>query len=197
MTELDPRQVTYMRLEELEADPRNPKAHDEETIDKSIGRFGMLDPIVQDQRTGYIVSGHGRHKALMAMQERGETAPEGVKTTSTGEWLVPVVTGWASRTDSESAAALEGFDLSGAVLYSSCQPCPMCLTAALWARVETIVFGATQEDAAAAGFDDSTFYDQLRNGLYSVTDAHIVERDHRRAVEPFEAWAANEKRVEY
>lgn len=102
----DPRKIEYKPLSELQADPRNPKAHDTEVIDQSIGRFGVLDLIVQDQRTGYIVSGHGRHKVLTAMQERGESAPEGVKTDSNGNWLVPVVTGWASRTDQEAGAAL-------------------------------------------------------------------------------------------
>lgn len=105
-TKPDPREISYLPLAELQADPRNPKAHDQATIDKSIGRFGMLDPIVQDQRTGHIISGHGRRKALAAMHERGETPPEGVKLGDDGSWLVPVVTGWASRTDAEAGAAL-------------------------------------------------------------------------------------------
>lgn len=102
----DPRKIEYIPLNELQADPRNPKAHDLETIDKSIGRFGVLDPIVRDGRTGYIISGHGRRKALEAMEERGETPPEGVQLSDSGKWLVPVATGWASRTDSEASAAL-------------------------------------------------------------------------------------------
>lgn len=103
---IDPRRVEYKPISELIPDPRNPKAHDEQTIDDSIGRFGVLDLIVQDQRTGYIVSGHGRRKALAAMQERGENPPEGIKVDDDGTWLVPVVTGWASRTDAEAGAAL-------------------------------------------------------------------------------------------
>lgn len=102
----NPRKIEYLPLSELRADPRNPKAHDLETIDQSIGRFGVLDPIVRDGRTGFIISGHGRRKALEAMLERGETPPEGVKVTAEGSWLVPVATGWASRTDSEASAAL-------------------------------------------------------------------------------------------
>lgn len=107
MTTADPRQIEYLPLSSLKADPRNPKAHDQDTIDASIGRFGVLDPIVQDQRTGYIVSGHGRHKSFSGMSARGESAPEGVKVDpETGEWLVPVMTGWGSRTDAEAGAAL-------------------------------------------------------------------------------------------
>lgn len=100
------RRVEYLPLDSLKGNPRNPKAHDLDTLDKSIGRFGMLDQIVRDDRTGEIVSGHGRHAALTAMQERGERPPEGVQEDEDGRWLVPVVVGWSSRTDTEAAAAL-------------------------------------------------------------------------------------------
>lgn len=103
---LDPRRVEYLPLADLIPDPRNPKAHDEQTIDDSIGRFGMLDLIVRDERTGRIISGHGRAKVLAAREARGESAPEGVKVDEEGRWLVPVVVGWASRSDTEAAAAL-------------------------------------------------------------------------------------------
>lgn len=104
--QIDPRRIEYLALADIEPDSRNPKAHDVDTIDESVGRFGVLDLIVRDERTGKIVSGHGRHKVLNAMQARGEEPPEGIKTDDAGDWLVPVVTGWASRTDSEAAAAL-------------------------------------------------------------------------------------------
>lgn len=104
--QVDPRQVQYVPLAALEPDARNPKAHDEETINQSINRFGVLDLIVRDERTGKIVSGHGRRKALLAMYEAGETPPEGVQVDEDGVWLVPVVTGWASRSDTEASAAL-------------------------------------------------------------------------------------------
>lgn len=103
---IDPRQIEYLPLSGLEPDGRNPKAHDEGTINDSISRFGVLDLIVRDERTGRIISGHGRRKALLRMQETGEDAPEGVKVDEDGVWLVPVVTGWASRSDTEASAAL-------------------------------------------------------------------------------------------
>lgn len=106
MNSIDPRSIEWLPLASLTADPRNPKAHDQATIDASISRFGVLDLIVRDERTGHIISGHGRHKALAAMMEREEKPPDGVKLDEQGQWLVPVVTGWSSRSDTEAAAAL-------------------------------------------------------------------------------------------
>jgi tRNA(Arg) A34 adenosine deaminase TadA len=60
-----------------------------------------------------------------------------------------------------AAAALGSFQLRGCVLYSSCEPCPMCLGAAYWARVERIMFAASRSDAAAAGFDDEEIYREI------------------------------------
>jgi hypothetical protein len=104
--ETAPRRTEYIPLDHLIADPANPKSHSTETIDASIGRFGVIDQIVRDDRTGYIISGHGRHETLTAMRDRGETAPDGVRVDAGGHWLVPVVVGWASRTDAEARAAL-------------------------------------------------------------------------------------------
>lgn len=102
----EPRRIEYMPLESLQADPRNPKDHSVGTINDSISRFGTIDPISIDGRTGYIISGHGRTKALRAMHSRGETAPDGVKVDENGTWLVPVYAGWSSRSDTEASAAL-------------------------------------------------------------------------------------------
>ncbi len=60
-----------------------------------------------------------------------------------------------------AATRLRTFRLDGCVLYSSCEPCPMCLSAAFWARMAGIVFGATRLDAKRAGFDDCALYRQF------------------------------------
>ncbi len=61
----------------------------------------------------------------------------------------------------EACAALGDFQLTSCTLYTSCEPCPMCLGAIYWARPERILFAASRNDAAAAGFDDSLIYDEL------------------------------------
>lgn len=100
------RRLDYRPVADLAPDPRNPKAHSVDAIDASIGRFGYVEPVVLDERTGFIISGHGRTKTLQAMEARGDTPPEGITLDDDGRWLAPVVAGWGSRTDSEAAAAL-------------------------------------------------------------------------------------------
>lgn len=102
----DPRNIAYLPLTDLEPDPANPKGHDEALIGSSIVRHGLVDMIVRDDRTGRLIAGHGRRKALAAMWEAGMEPPEGVRVSHDGEWLVPVVVGWGSDSDLEARAAL-------------------------------------------------------------------------------------------
>jgi tRNA(Arg) A34 adenosine deaminase TadA len=60
-----------------------------------------------------------------------------------------------------ACAHVKNFVLSGCVLYTSCEPCPMCLAATYWARIDRVVYAATRQDAAAAGFDDDLLYREL------------------------------------
>lgn len=97
------------------------------------------------------------------------------------------------------AAAESGtFDLSGSVLYTSCEPCPMCLASALWARVGRVVFAADRYDAASAGFDDAEFYDFFDT---PVEDRPMpVKQGTPSGVEataPFTAWTSFADRVSY
>jgi len=62
----------------------------------------------------------------------------------------------------KAAQVLEDFDLSGCVIYSSCEPCPMCLAAIYWARISRIYYGNSKKDAADIHFDDAFFYDELK-----------------------------------
>lgn len=61
----------------------------------------------------------------------------------------------------EATRSLGTYDLSGCVMYSSCEPCPMCFSAIHWARIDRVYYGAGRDDAARIGFDDKLLYDML------------------------------------
>lgn len=91
---------------------------------------------------------------------------------------------------------LDTFRLDGCVLYASCEPCPMCLAAAFWARVDRLVYAATRDDAARAGFDDAFIYDQVP----LAPDARSLRMDQllgAEAVTVFDEWLAKPDRVPY
>ncbi|QDH91586.1 ParB-like nuclease domain protein [Microbacterium phage Cinna] len=99
--------IEYEPLSSLKADPRNPKGHDEDTIGESMTRFGYIEPVTVDDRTGLLIGGHGRVKALRALHAANGERPEGVRLSDDGtDWLVPVNRGWASASDAEAAGAL-------------------------------------------------------------------------------------------
>ena len=77
--------------------------------------------------------------------------------------------------------AVGSFSLTGATLYASCEPCPMCLASAYWARVSRIVFANTREDAAAIGFDDQMLYDEIPKPVVRAPDS---DRSMRRPPRP-------------
>ena len=88
------------------------------------------------------------------------------------------------------------FSLAGATLYTSCEPCPLCLSAALWARVDRVVFAANRDDAARGGFDDREFY-ELFSRDRSTWDVAIDSVRPADATAPFDAWLANGERTAY
>src|SRR5699024_10480317 len=93
-----------------------------------------------------------------------------------------------------ACAQLGTFELPGAALYASCEPCPMCLATALWARIDRVGFAAGRDDAARAGFDDAasyTYFERpgpsalLRTGPMRTADA----------TRPCAAWRGQEGRT--
>lgn len=93
--------------------------------------------------------------------------------------------------------ALGDFSLAGATLYCSCEPCPLCLSAALWARLDRVVFAADRHDAARGGFDDSLFYELWGRDRSSWDLPAVVSLRPENASAPFDAWLAHEKRTGY
>ena len=91
------------------------------------------------------------------------------------------------------------FDLSGATLYASCEPCPMCLAASLWARIDRVWFAADRHDAADAGFDDAAFFRYFEGTREdrAVMPTDRIDLPDRRHTAPFLAWHQNTDRIEY
>lgn len=95
-----------------------------------------------------------------------------------------------------AARTLGSHDLAGCVLYTSCEPCPMCLAAAWWSRVDRIVFAANREDAAAAGFDDAAIYAEVAAPL-DARSLPIIRALPEDGLEPFRLWSGKADRVPY
>ncbi len=100
-----------------------------------------------------------------------------------------------------AARRLGTHDLAGCEVYSSCEPCPMCLAALYWARVERVWYAATRADAAAAGFDDEHLYREValppeRREL-AVSPLPPGDAPTLDGAAPFRAWAAAEDRIPY
>lgn len=93
-----------------------------------------------------------------------------------------------------ASAALGTFDLSDCVLYASCYPCPMCMGAILWARVPTVYYGATMQDAAEGGFDDERFYTMIKHPETAL-DLRPIESINAKNL--FTAWREKEDRTPY
>lgn len=97
-----------------------------------------------------------------------------------------------------ACSSLGTFDLTGCTLYTSCEPCPLCLAAALWARVESIHFAADRHDAARAGFDDAVFYEFFEAPVAERSmQVRQVKLPGPVSAEPFRAWADLPDRVDY
>ncbi|WP_164088482.1 nucleoside deaminase [Frondihabitans sp. 762G35] len=88
------------------------------------------------------------------------------------------------------------FSLAGCVLYTSCEPCPLCLSAALWSRVDRVVFAADRHDAARGGFDDLEFYELFARDR-ATWDLPVDSVRPADASAPFDAWLSAAERTDY
>jgi len=96
----------------------------------------------------------------------------------------------------DACSRLKTFSLAGCEIYSSCEPCPLCLAAIYWSRLDRSFYAATCEDAAAAGFDDGNFYREL---ALPIADRSIpMEQSLREeACVALKAWLKKEDRIKY
>ena len=95
-----------------------------------------------------------------------------------------------------ACTALGRFDLSDCEIYTSCEPCPMCLGAIYWSRVKAFYYAASKEDAARGQFDDSFIYSELNKPVEgrSIPGYRLLEADGFR---PFDEWLKNQNRIRY
>ena len=92
--------------------------------------------------------------------------------------------------------ALGTFQLHGCTIYTSCEPCPMCLAAIYWSRCDAIFYGSSAADAAAAGFDDSFLYDEVKRPVdqRKIPTKRLLGPE---AMESFNTWRAKTDKIEY
>ncbi len=96
----------------------------------------------------------------------------------------------------QACAKLAVFELKDCELYTSCEPCPMCLGAIYWARLSRIYFANTAEDAAKIGFDDAFIYSEL-NLPYSQRRIPTMQMMREEALAGFRAWVAKPNKIRY
>ena len=96
----------------------------------------------------------------------------------------------------EACKILETFDLSGCEIYSSCEPCPMCLGAIMWSRVDKLYYAADRNDACRAGFDDAFFYTELAlpSDQRKLQPTQLLQEE---SVKVFDKWRDTADKIPY
>ena len=91
---------------------------------------------------------------------------------------------------------LNTFDLSGCELYTSCEPCPMCLSAIYWSHIDLVYYGNSRENAAAIQFDDKFIYDEMKKEINErkIPLKQILKDE---AIKAFDLWAETENKTKY
>jgi guanine deaminase len=96
----------------------------------------------------------------------------------------------------DACKKLDSFELSRCEIYTSCEPCPMCLGAIYWARPDRVYFGSTAADAANAGFDDSFIYQEIAQ-QHAQRKIPMIEMMREEALEAFRAWEKQPNKIPY
>lgn len=128
------------------------KENAEEGINKNEG--GPFGVVITDKDGNIIANGNNR-----VLKEKDPTAHAEIV---------------AIR---EACKKLNTYDLSDYILYTSCEPCPMCLSAIIWANIKTVYYGCTKDDARKIGFRDDDIYDFIKGKNIDMLDLKQIDRD--------------------
>jgi tRNA(Arg) A34 adenosine deaminase TadA len=138
--------------------------------------------------------------------ETGKGGPFGAVVVRDGEIIASVGNRVTSTNDPtahaevvairEACIVLDTFDLSGCEIFASCEPCPMCLGAIMWARIDKLYYAADRKDASRAGFDDELFYTELALPVEKrlLTPTQLLQE---KANEVFNRWIGDSKKIPY
>lgn len=98
----------------------------------------------------------------------------------------------------QASSRLHTHDLTGCTIYTSCQPCPMCMSAIYWANIDAVYYAGTSSDAEAAGFRDGYLIEELKKdtGMRDKPETHVASLQDE-AQEAFKIWSEDENRKEY
>lgn len=96
----------------------------------------------------------------------------------------------------QASAVLERFDLSDCEIYTSSQPCPMCLAAIYWARIKTVYYGSNKDDVALVGFDDNLFYEYIR-GESQDNELKLINIERDEALNLLRQWSEKDDKQTY
>ncbi len=94
----------------------------------------------------------------------------------------------------QASEILNSFDLSECILYATCMPCPMCLGAIMWARIDKVFYGATENDAARGGFDDLIFYKNIQSPNRGL---NLKQIDYEENSTLFDLWNKQDNKQTY
>ena len=164
----------------------------EQDTDKDLidhGRF--MDQAVEKAITG-VLNNEGGPFGCIVVKEGKIIGKGNNKVTSTNDPTAHAEV-MAIR---EACKALKSFQLDDCVLYTSCEPCPMCLGAIYWARPKKVYYGCSKTDAANIGFDDNFIYKELdlEPGKRTIPFEQI---NKEQAMKAFKAWEEKEDKIEY
>ncbi len=95
-----------------------------------------------------------------------------------------------------ACSKFQHFKLEGCVIYSSCEPCPMCLSAIYWAGISKVYYANTKHDAAAIDFDDNFIYEEIAKP-YKNRSIPLIHIDDNQAINHFKKWSSKEDKIEY